>query len=57
MDKNQAILVLIQVAHGAQKGGILSLKDATTVATAISVLQPEVTPKEEPKEEKAPENA
>jgi hypothetical protein len=47
METNQAIEILIQVAHLAQKGGLLQLQDAVAVAQAINVL----TPKEEAKED------
>lgn len=43
METNQAIEVLVQVAHLAQKGGLLQLADAVVVAKAIELL----TPKEE----------
>jgi hypothetical protein len=47
METKQAIEILIQVAHLAQKGGLLQLNDAVAVAQAINVL----TPKEEAKED------
>jgi len=53
MKETQAIDVLIQVALLAQKGGVLSLQDATTVLTAIETLRPssqnqqELAPKSE----------
>jgi hypothetical protein len=47
METKQAIEILIQVAHLAQKGGLLQLSDAVAVAQAINVL----TPKEEVKED------
>lgn len=40
MDNKQAIDILIQVAHLAQKGGLLQLNDAVAVAQAISILKP-----------------
>lgn len=40
MTNEQAIQVLIQVAHIAQRGGVLQLNDAVAVAQAISVLAP-----------------
>lgn len=43
METKQAIEILVQVAHLAQKGGLLQLQDAVTVAQAINTL----TPKEE----------
>lgn len=43
METKQAIEILVQVAHLAQKGGLLQLQDAVVVAKAIEVL----TPKEE----------
>jgi hypothetical protein len=48
MERKQAIEILVQVAHLAQKGGLLQLNDAFSVAQAISV----VAPKEEEKEVK-----
>lgn len=39
MNKEQAIQVLIQVAHIAQKTGALQLNDAVAVAQAISILK------------------
>ena len=47
METNQAIEILVQVAHLAQKGGLLQLQDAVAVAQAINAL----TPKEEVIEE------
>lgn len=47
MDQKQAIEILVQVAHLAQKGGLLQLNDAVAVAQAINV----VAPKEEEKKE------
>jgi hypothetical protein len=46
MERNQAVDVLVQVAHLAQKGGLLSLQDVPAVLEAIKALQ------EEDKEEK-----
>jgi len=43
METKQAIEILVQVAHLAQKGGLLALNDAIYVAQAIETL----TPKEE----------
>ena len=43
METNQAIEILVQAAHLAQKGGLLQLQDAVVVSKAIEVL----TPKEE----------
>lgn len=40
MDNKQAIDILIQVAHLAQKGGLLQLNDAVAVSQAITVLSP-----------------
>ena len=40
MTNEQAVQVLIQVAHLAQRGGVLQLNDAVAVAQAISVLAP-----------------
>ena len=40
MQKEQAIEVLIQVAHIAQRAGALQLHDAVAVAQAISLLTP-----------------
>lgn len=47
METTQAIEILIQVAHLAQKGGLLQLNDAVAVVQAIEALKP----KEEPKDE------
>jgi hypothetical protein len=41
MEKEQAINLLIQVAHLAQERGLLRLSDALQVAKAIETLQPE----------------
>lgn len=40
MDNKQAIDILIQVAHLAQRAGALQLHDAVAVAQAISLLAP-----------------
>ncbi len=40
MENKQAIDILIQVAHIAQKAGALNLNDAVAVAQAISILVP-----------------
>ena len=40
MEQSQAIEILLQVAQLAQKGGLLSLQDATIVAKAVEVLTP-----------------
>jgi len=40
METKQAIEILIQVAHLAQKGGLLQLADAVFVAQAIETLTP-----------------
>lgn len=40
MKDEQAIEILIQVAHIAQKAGALNLNDAVAVAQAINVLAP-----------------
>lgn len=48
MEQSQAIEILLQVAQMAQKGGLLSLQDATIVAKAVEVLTPK---KEEIEEE------
>lgn len=40
MKDEQAIEILIQVAHIAQKAGALNLNDAVAVAQAISLLAP-----------------
>jgi len=50
MNKEQAIQVLIQVAHLAQKGGVLTLQDAVAVAHAINLF------KEDEKEEEVKED-
>jgi hypothetical protein len=39
MKNEQSIEILIQVAHLAQKGGLLQLNDAVAVAQAISILK------------------
>lgn len=39
MDNQQAIEILIQVAHLAQKNGLLQLQEAVAVAQAIEVLK------------------
>jgi hypothetical protein len=40
MENQEAINLLIQVAHLAQQRGLLALADAVKVAEAIDVLQP-----------------
>ena len=40
METNQAIEILVQVAHLAQKGGLLQLQDVVAVAQAINALAP-----------------
>jgi hypothetical protein len=50
METKQAIEILIQVAHLAQKGGLLQLQDAVAVAQAINVLAPKEEVKDEVKE-------
>ena len=40
METKQAIEILVQVAHLAQKGGLLQLQDAVAVAQAIKALEP-----------------
>lgn len=40
METKQAIEILVQVAHLAQKGGLLQLADAVAVAQAINTLSP-----------------
>ena len=50
MENKQAIEILIQVAHLAQKGGLLQLNDAVAVAQAINLLAPKEEPKEDVKE-------
>lgn len=47
MNKEQAITILVQVAHLAQKGGVLNLNDAVAVAQAIQVLEPKAEEKVE----------
>jgi hypothetical protein len=42
MDNQLAINILVQVAHIAQKGGLLSLEDAIKVNEAINVVLPKV---------------
>lgn len=52
MNKEQAITILVEVAHLAQKTGVLSLQDAASVLNAINtVSQPEEPKTEETKEE------
>lgn len=51
MTKEQAIEVLIGVAHGAQKSGVLTLQNAPIVAQAVAIL----THKPEPKKEEVVE--
>jgi len=41
MTNEQSVQLLIQVAHLAQKGGLLQLNDAVAVAQAINILTPE----------------
>lgn len=41
MTHEQAVEVLIQVAHIAQRAGALQLNDAVAVAQAISTLKPQ----------------
>jgi hypothetical protein len=50
METKQAIEILVQVAHLAQKGGLLQLQDAVAVAQAINVLAPKEEVLEEVKE-------
>jgi hypothetical protein len=50
METKQAIEILVQVAHLAQKGGLLNLNDAVAVAQAINVLAPKEEVVEEVKE-------
>jgi hypothetical protein len=50
METKQAIEILVQVAHLAQKGGLLQLQDAVAVAQAINVLAPKEEVVEEVKE-------
>lgn len=40
METKQAIEILIQVAHLAQKSGLLQLSEAVVVAQAIETLTP-----------------
>ncbi len=40
METKKAIEILVQVAHLAQKGGLLQLADAVYVAQAIETLMP-----------------
>jgi hypothetical protein len=42
MTNEQAISILVQVAHIAQAKGILKLKEATVVFQAVSLLAPAV---------------
>jgi hypothetical protein len=50
METKQAIEILVQVAHLAQKGGLLQLNDAVAVAQAINVLAPKEEVVEDVKE-------
>jgi hypothetical protein len=50
METKQAIEILVQVAHLAQKGGLLQLQDAVAVAQAINVLAPKEEVVEDVKE-------
>lgn len=50
MDQKQAIEILVQVAHLAQKGGLLQLQDAVAVAQAIEIVAPKEDVKEAEKE-------
>ncbi|CAB4154003.1 hypothetical protein UFOVP638_46 [uncultured Caudovirales phage] len=50
METKQAIEILVQVAHIAQKGGLLQLADAVAVAEAIKVVAPVEEQKEVEKE-------
>lgn len=50
METKQAIEILVQVAHLAQKGGLLQLQEAVAVAQAISVVAPKEEVKEDVKE-------
>lgn len=40
MNKEQALSILVQVAHIAQKAGALTLADAANVLVAIETLKP-----------------
>lgn len=51
METKQAIEILIQVAHLAQKGGLLQLNDAVAVAQAINVMAPKEEEDKEVKKE------
>ena len=50
METNQAIEILVQVAHLAQKGGLLQLADAAAVVEAIKAVAPVENQKEVEKE-------
>jgi hypothetical protein len=50
METKQAIEILVQVAHLAQKEGLLNLNDAVAVAQAINVVAPKQDEKEVEKE-------
>lgn len=50
MDQKQAIEILVQVAHLAQKGGLLQLADAAAVVEAIKAVAPVEEQKEAEKE-------
>jgi len=50
METKQAIEILVQVAHLAQKGGLLQLADAAAVVEAIKAVAPKEDEKEVEKE-------
>ena len=53
MENQEAINVLIQVAHLAQQRGLLTLEDALIVAKAIETLTPKVEKTEKTQNTKA----
>jgi len=46
MNKEQAIVLLLQVAEVAQQRGLFTLKEAVAFAQAVEVLSPEQTKSE-----------
>ena len=51
METKQAIEILVQVAHLAQKGSLLQLNDAVAVSQAINVMSPKEEETKEVKKE------
>lgn len=46
MNKEQAIEILVKVAHLAQEKGLLTLADASVVAAAVAAVTPSETTEE-----------